>query len=257
MTDDSEAVRYERELGRAGLRTFKPAIPYVLNGPDLLVRSDDRVLVVFFRTASEQRVSGLLEGRIVASLLAYPSYVEPVLVLPGPADAAVADWPAGGIRVARSPKELESQIASRAKLDDGRTKHLRAAKQFHMQRFARIASISEARRENGPRKNNQTRERVTSKLELRTERGRSLFGLRAYESTEGTVASATSVRAAPRAAKELTHASFASLYSLHAGVPQPKEDVVRDALWTDASISLGREYALWFALIHAVPGARR
>lgn len=251
MANDSEVTRYQRHLTRNGCEVMHPAVPFVLEGPDLLVRNGIRASMVFFPRPNEARSLGLLAGRIAGALLAYPSHVAPIAVLPPDADADVLDRLNNRLSVATSTDELMKMAATDGRRPARGTEELRRVKQLHLRRYGRVASAQEHLKEY-PVAGTASSSQFHLSLKLREMRkgDKAMFGVRAAQTSEGLLLTAVSPRVVRRAAAELTQSSFGLLYELDNAVPYPTSGTVDRGLVVDHRMSAGREDALWFALVH-------
>lgn len=258
MSDVKGVARLKNHLARDGFEVVTPSIPFVLDGPDLLVRQGQRTLIVFLPRKSEQSAPSLLAGRISGSVLAYPSYVQAVVTMSEPEPSHFALSLGGRVPVTTSAADLARFASGRAERKTSQSNDLRRIKQLHMRRFGRIAVASEAgSAERLKASADEMAFQMSVNLRARKMGERTLFGVRAAQTQEGVRLAITSARWARRAAVEVTHASYSSLYQLDSAIPYPTTDTVDKGLWADDVISDGREYALWFALVHALPKANR
>lgn len=256
--DSKELARLKDHLDRANFEVISPSIPFVLEGPDLLVRHGQRALIVFIPRKSEQSAPSLLAGRISGSLLAYPSYVEAVINISEPDSSHFALGLDGLVPVTTSTTDLMRFASRRTERKSSQSNDLRRIKQLHMRRVGRITEASETRGAISLKAtSSEVAFQMSANLRARNKGDRALFGVRAAQTQEGLRLALTSARSARRAAVEVTHASYSSLYQLDNAVPYPTTNTVDKGLWADDMISEGREYALWFALVHALPKANR
>lgn len=257
MASGNSKVNFQRHLMRKGLQVLVPQLPFILDGPDFFVWNGVRSLILFFPRASERSAPSLFAGRLAGSVLAFPSYVQPAVGILGREDEALARNMGGAVPVLLSPDEVVRFAETSTNRSSSDTYQLRKIKQLHMRRFSRIAAIS-VERGRGEIKASPVGEhfKVSTGLQRRNAGERAVHGLRAVETEDGLVLSTTSKRSSRRAAAEATHANYSSLYKLDNGVPYPTNDTVDKGVWAEELISAGREYALWFALVHASPGVR-
>lgn len=257
MTDANVVVNFQRHLMKEGFQVLAPQLPFILDGPDLLIWSGVRSFIIFFPRASERGAPSLFAGRVAGSVLAFPSHVQPVVAIGGIEDEAVARSMGGAVPVVLSPAELVRFATGDARRSSSETDQLRKIKQLHMRRFSRIAASSVARGWDRFRASHVGEQyQVSTGLRRRHAGERAVYGLRAAETNDGVILTTTSTRSSRRAAAEATHANYSSLYKLDNGVPYPTTDIVDKGVWAEELISAGREYALWFALVHASPGTR-
>jgi hypothetical protein len=257
MANANTVWNFRHHLIKEGLQVLEPQVPFLLDGPDLFVWSGVRSLIIFFPRASELAAPSLLAGRVAGSVLAFPSHIQPVIAIGIREDEAVVKSMGGAVPMLSSSAELIRFATGNAGRSSNGTDQLRQIKQLHMRRFSRIAANSVERGVDRPRASHVGEQfRISMGLQRRHSGERAVYGLRAYETKDGVILTTTSKRSSRRAAVELTHANYSSLYQLDNGVPHPTTDTVDKGMWTEELISEGREYALWFALVHASPGAK-
>lgn len=258
MAGANIVMNFQRDLVREGLKVIKPKIPFLLDGPDLLVWSAARSLIVFFPRPSERASPNLLAGRVASSVLAFPSYIQPVVAIGIRGDETVAMNLGGAVPMLSTSAELVRFAAKNEGRSSNETGQLLKIKMLHMRRFSRIAATSMERGPDRPRASQRVEQfRVSMGLRRWHPGERAVYGLRAAETEDAVILTTTSTRSSRRAAIEATHANYSSLYQLDNAVPYPTTDTVDKGVWAGDLISAGREYALWFALVHASPGARK
>lgn len=240
-----------------GLLYVKPEHPFLIHGPDLLIKSQDRIFSIFLPTFSELRIPDFLSGRIIGARLAYPSFVAPVILFDGSLD----DIRTGTVPTFPNIQELMLFVRKGDNVSDRVNKELAYAKHLHQRRYATV--LKENR--DSVRTTNQI---VAFKSNFTTPLGQEgkpvnfefnsnfpkdspiLTGVRKIETNSGAILTSTSKRSTKRAIHEITQASYADIYCLDNTVPYTRSERIRRNISLSAEVTGARENAVWFSLLN-------
>jgi hypothetical protein len=242
---------------RDGLLFVKPEHPFLISGPDILIKSEGQLYSIFLPTSSELRVPDFLSGRIVGARLAYPSFVMPIVVFDEPLDNVMT----GNVPVFPNTQELMLFIRKGPDVSDNRAKELAYAKQLHQRRYATVLkenrdsvhAMSQIVALPGNFNNSISREGKPVSFDFTSnlaERTPVLTGVRRFETDSGIILTSTSKKVTKRALHEITQASYANLYALDNTIPYTKSERIHRNISLSPEVTGTRQNAIWFSLLN-------
>jgi hypothetical protein len=235
----------------------RPEHPFLISGPDILIKSKNQLYSIFVPTASELRVPDFLSGRIVGARLAYPSFVAPIILFDGPLDYVRT----GNVPTLPNTQELMLFVRKGDDVGDRINKELAYAKQLHQRRYAtvlkenrdsiRIVSPTVGLTDNFTSPFVRERKPVNFDFNSNFPKNTAILtGVRSVETDSGIILTSTSKMSAKRAIHEITQASYANIYSLDDTVPYTRSERIHRNIFLSAEVTGARQNAIWFSLLN-------